>query len=195
LVAAWRIVRPRSPLTANIPNTELGADVTATYNASSSNLDALADAQSDAATSSSALGKLIRLRCDLTDESSVDELFQTAEQLAGKPVTILVRKSFGVYSIPAPHSFVFIITTTPFPPFPPKVNHAIYESTPSPIATMSLSQFRRTIDVNLTSSFIVLKAFLARLKRAKEQGEREVLDGNVSVVMVGSTGESRVAFV
>jgi NAD(P)-dependent dehydrogenase (short-subunit alcohol dehydrogenase family) len=60
---------------------------------------------------------------------------------------------------------------------------------------MSLSQFRRTIDVNLTSSFIVLKAFLARLKRAKEQGERDVVVGNVSVVMVGSTGESRVAFV
>jgi NAD(P)-dependent dehydrogenase (short-subunit alcohol dehydrogenase family) len=64
----------------------------------------LADAQSEAATdASSALGKLLPLRCDLTDESSVGELFQTAEELAGKPVTILVRQSFGVRSFPGCH--------------------------------------------------------------------------------------------
>ncbi len=67
------------------------------------------------------------------------------------------------------------------------VNHAIYESTPAPMHEMSLEQFRRTIDVNLTSSFVVLKEYLSRLAKAREQGAEKWLEG-VAVVMIGSTG-------
>ncbi len=52
---------------------------------------------------------------------------------------------------------------------------------------MSLSQFRSTLEINLVSSFIVLKAFLARLESAMKEGLKTVKEGNVSVVMIGST--------
>lgn len=68
------------------------------------------------------------------------------------------------------------------------VNHAIYIDEPSSISQMTLDQFRRTHDVNLVGSFLLLRAFLQGLERAKEAGD--ALGETVSVVLIGSTGRS-----
>jgi NAD(P)-dependent dehydrogenase (short-subunit alcohol dehydrogenase family) len=58
--------------------------------------------------------------------------------------------------------------------------HGVFETAEHSIAEMSVEQFRRTIDVNLTGTFIFVKHFL-----------RYILDPNwepaPSVVIVGST--------
>jgi hypothetical protein len=56
---------------------------------------------------------------------------------------------------------------------------------------MSLAQWNRTLETNLTGGFLVVREFVKRLVRVKEeQGEDSEALRNVSVVFVGSTGES-----
>ena len=65
------------------------------------------------------------------------------------------------------------------------VNHAIYVAEDIPLSQMSLGQWDRTLNANLTSSFLVIREYLKGL---------EDLDGNVigamdkvAIVLVGST--------
>jgi NAD(P)-dependent dehydrogenase (short-subunit alcohol dehydrogenase family) len=62
------------------------------------------------------------------------------------------------------------------------VNHAIYETAPAPLVDMELDQWKKTLDVNLTSSFLVTREYLRGLKGASES-ERE----KAAVVFIGST--------
>jgi NAD(P)-dependent dehydrogenase (short-subunit alcohol dehydrogenase family) len=56
---------------------------------------------------------------------------------------------------------------------------------------MSLAQWNRTVETNLTGGFLVVREFVKRLVRVRqEQGEGSEALRNVSVVFVGSTGES-----
>eukprot|EP01135_Chromosphaera_perkinsii_P002733 Nk52_evm101s226 gene=Nk52_evmTU101s226 len=65
------------------------------------------------------------------------------------------------------------------------VIHGIWPSQDLLIADMELSHWQNTIDVNLTSSFLITRAFMRGLRRdwTKEMLETE----NIAVVVVGST--------
>jgi NAD(P)-dependent dehydrogenase (short-subunit alcohol dehydrogenase family) len=62
------------------------------------------------------------------------------------------------------------------------VNHAVYEDKPSHIRDMSLSQWETTFTSNLTSSFLVIRAFLRQLDQLSD-AEKE----KVAIVLIGST--------
>ena len=62
------------------------------------------------------------------------------------------------------------------------VNHAIYEAQDVPLVDMELSQWQRTMDVNLTSAFLVVRAFLRQLRETPEELRREA-----NVILIGST--------
>ncbi|KAJ9092957.1 hypothetical protein QFC19_008555 [Naganishia cerealis] len=103
-------------------------------------------------------GKLACVQADVTREEDVVRMFAEAEEKIGKPVSVLV------------------------------VNHAVYNSTPAPLHKMSLSQWNETLTTNLTGSFLVLRQFLARLAKVKEeQGADGEWMRNVAVVLIGST--------
>lgn len=63
-----------------------------------------------------------------------------------------------------------------------QVNHAIYENKSAPIRDMSLQQWQSTITANLTSSFLVIRAFLRQLESLSSE-EKE----KVAIVLIGST--------
>ena len=56
---------------------------------------------------------------------------------------------------------------------------------------MSLTQWNETLTTNLTGSFLVIRQFLARVSKIKEEqgGDSERMR-NVAVVLIGSTGMS-----
>ncbi|KAF5353415.1 hypothetical protein D9756_007883 [Leucocoprinus leucothites] len=62
------------------------------------------------------------------------------------------------------------------------LNHAISSSVKEPLWKISLERWKHTIDVNLTSSFIVTKEYLKRLN-----GASETVKDRTSVVIIGST--------
>ncbi|KAJ3570189.1 hypothetical protein NP233_g4580 [Leucocoprinus birnbaumii] len=62
------------------------------------------------------------------------------------------------------------------------LNHAIVSSVKEPVWKISLERWKRTIDVNLTSCFIMTKEYLKRLEVASE----EVKD-RASILIIGST--------
>ncbi|PWN51073.1 NAD(P)-binding protein [Violaceomyces palustris] len=95
---------------------------------------------------------LVPIKADVTSEEQVDQLFEQAKQRQGRPVQVLV------------------------------VNHGIWPVEPFLLADMSLEHWQRTHDVNLTGSFLLIRAFLRQLKGQPE----EILD-KVSVVTIGST--------
>ncbi|GHJ90042.1 hypothetical protein NliqN6_6444 [Naganishia liquefaciens] len=103
-------------------------------------------------------GYLTCVQGDVTKEEDVDRIFVQAEKAMGRPVAVLV------------------------------VNHAIYESTPAPLHTMSLAQWNKTLNTNLTGGFLIVRAFLKRLVAVKEEKgiDHEWLR-NVAVVFIGST--------
>ncbi|KAI5450121.1 hypothetical protein NCC49_003748 [Naganishia albida] len=104
-------------------------------------------------------GRVQCLQADVTREEDVEVLFKEAEKgMMGKPVSVLI------------------------------VNHAIYESTPAPLHEMSLAQWNRTLETNLTGGFLVVREFMRRLVRVRqEEGEGSEALRNVAVVFVGST--------
>lgn len=69
-------------------------------------------------------------------------------------------------------------------PFLRTVNHAIYISTDAPLSAMSLDQFRKTLDVNLTGSFLCIRAYLRGLSRASAESKTRE---QANVVLIGST--------
>lgn len=62
------------------------------------------------------------------------------------------------------------------------MNHAIYEDKPAPVKDMTLQQWENTFTSNLTSTFLVIRAFLRQLDRLSD-AEKD----SVSIVLIGST--------
>jgi NAD(P)-dependent dehydrogenase (short-subunit alcohol dehydrogenase family) len=62
------------------------------------------------------------------------------------------------------------------------VNHGYYPSAHVPLAEMELSQWRATHDTNLTSSFLVCRAFLRGLTHLVDERKH-----CASIILVGST--------
>lgn len=65
------------------------------------------------------------------------------------------------------------------------VNHAIYVAEDVPLSQMSLAQWDRTINANLTSSFLVIREYLRGLEGLG--GDRGNLKDKAAIVLVGST--------
>jgi NAD(P)-dependent dehydrogenase (short-subunit alcohol dehydrogenase family) len=62
------------------------------------------------------------------------------------------------------------------------LNHAIGDIADEPVWKMPLERWKRTIDTNLTSSFIVAKEYLKQLEAASD-----TIKDRASVVLIGST--------
>ncbi|KAJ3998418.1 NAD-P-binding protein [Lentinula boryana] len=98
--------------------------------------------------------QLFSAQAELTHEPSVERIFALAEAHFGLPVQILI------------------------------VNHGIWIPQDMLIWEMELEQWNRTIDVNLTASFLVSKHFMRCL--AKDQVKDDVKE-KANIVFVGST--------
>ncbi|KZV80387.1 NAD dependent epimerase/dehydratase [Exidia glandulosa HHB12029] len=62
------------------------------------------------------------------------------------------------------------------------VNHGIWETRDAPLVDMDLSQWEHTLDTNLTSSFLIVRAFLRQLRDAPEE-----VKTSANIVFIGST--------
>ncbi|KAG6830362.1 hypothetical protein H0H87_008308 [Tephrocybe sp. NHM501043] len=62
------------------------------------------------------------------------------------------------------------------------VNHAIWPISSEPVVQMSLDQWRSTIDINLTASFLVCREFLKGLQSASESAK-----DYASILFIGSS--------
>lgn len=62
------------------------------------------------------------------------------------------------------------------------VNHAVYESRPAPLKDMTLKQWQGTFEANLTSSFLIIRAFLRQVEKLSDAQKDKV-----AVVLIGST--------
>ena len=62
------------------------------------------------------------------------------------------------------------------------MNHAVYESRDVPLRDMTLEQWNRTLTCNLTSTFLVIRAFLKQLDQLSHD-----MKSKVAIVLVGST--------
>jgi NAD(P)-dependent dehydrogenase (short-subunit alcohol dehydrogenase family) len=151
----------------NANGQEQHAKVTAVYNTTCEALE-----QDQAVMSARDRGQLCILGCDVTDEHAVQSLFAKAESNMGDVVKILVGEL-------SPSTRVVKLMS---------VNHAIYEDKPTPISQMSLAQFKKTHDVNLIGSFLLIRTFLQSLERLRLKGSESALGDTVSVVLIGSTG-------
>lgn len=65
------------------------------------------------------------------------------------------------------------------------VNHAIYYDDETPIWDMSLEQWQRTLDINLTSYFLYAREWCRQLARLKPSGDLNNLNANI--IFIGST--------
>ena len=65
------------------------------------------------------------------------------------------------------------------------INHATFVGEDIPIWDMSLAQWQRTIDVNLTSYFLYSREWCRQLKRLKPSTDIENLNANL--ILIGST--------
>ena len=65
------------------------------------------------------------------------------------------------------------------------VNHATYVTEDVPISRMSLEQWNRTINANLTSPFLVVREYLRGLESLGE--DQKSLGDKAAIVIVGST--------
>lgn len=64
------------------------------------------------------------------------------------------------------------------------VNHGIWPNRDAPLSQMSLDQWNKTIAINLTSSFLVIREFLRALDRPTvSAAERD----KAAVIFIGST--------
>ncbi|KAJ3727583.1 NAD-binding protein [Lentinula raphanica] len=125
---------------------EQGAKVTAHYNSNSDSLHPLASRYPSK--------QLLFTQAELTSESAVESIFDSAQDHFDLPVQVLV------------------------------VNHGIWPSQDTSIWEMELEQWNRTIDVNLTASFLVTKHFLRCLSK-HELGDD--VKRHVNIIFVGST--------
>ncbi|KAH7101243.1 NAD(P)-binding protein [Auriculariales sp. MPI-PUGE-AT-0066] len=61
-------------------------------------------------------------------------------------------------------------------------NHGLYMSTDVPLADLELSQWEKTMNANLTSTFLLVREYLRKLREADD-----MIKDKASVVMIGST--------
>ena len=61
------------------------------------------------------------------------------------------------------------------------VNHGVFIAERVPLVQMSLDQWRSTMDINLTASFLVTREYLRGLQEAPES-----VKDNASIVFIGS---------
>ncbi|KAE9406361.1 NAD-P-binding protein [Gymnopus androsaceus JB14] len=94
-------------------------------------------------------------KADLTSETSVGSLFASAQSQFSSPVQVLV------------------------------VNHGIWPPQDAFLWEMELEQWKNTMDVNVTSAFLVAKYFLKALAHVQEVKE-SVMD-KVNIVFIGSS--------
>jgi len=67
-------------------------------------------------------------------------------------------------------------------------NHAIFEGQDVPLSDMSLQQWKNTIDVNLTGTFLLVREYLKQLKQHCSTLTADSLKRlNANVVIIGST--------
>jgi NAD(P)-dependent dehydrogenase (short-subunit alcohol dehydrogenase family) len=64
------------------------------------------------------------------------------------------------------------------------INHAVFVEEDVPIWEMSLEQWQRTIDINLTSYFLYSREWCRQLKRLKPLTNNNI---NASLIIIGST--------
>jgi NAD(P)-dependent dehydrogenase (short-subunit alcohol dehydrogenase family) len=64
------------------------------------------------------------------------------------------------------------------------INHAVFVEEDLPIWEMSLDQWQRTLDVNLTSYFLYAREWCRQLKRLKSTIDNDI---NASLILIGST--------
>ncbi|KAL0570231.1 hypothetical protein V5O48_011739 [Marasmius crinis-equi] len=95
-------------------------------------------------------------QADLTSETAVKSLFQTSAADKLGPIHVAV------------------------------INHGVWIRDDVPLKDMSLERWNKTMDTNLTSSFLVAREFLKGLEKAKQQGEDPDKIDNASIVFVGS---------
>jgi len=100
----------------------------------------------------SSLSGVVALKADVTSESDVASLFSSAEAAQGMPVQILI------------------------------VNHGIWPTSPVPLSSMTLDQWRNTHSVNLDGSFLLCRSFLHSLKSASDP-----VKSVASICFIGST--------
>ncbi|KAF5376044.1 hypothetical protein D9615_007661 [Tricholomella constricta] len=62
------------------------------------------------------------------------------------------------------------------------VNHGVWPTENQPVVQMSLDQWKSTLDINLTSSFLVSREFLKGL-----QGASEIIKAYASILFIGSS--------
>jgi len=65
------------------------------------------------------------------------------------------------------------------------INHAIFSEKETPIWDISLEQWQKTIDVNLTSYFLYAREWCRQLKRLKST--IDINNVNASLILIGST--------
>lgn len=66
------------------------------------------------------------------------------------------------------------------------LNHGYFRSENLPIADMSLSSWQKTIDINLTGSFLVARGFLRQVNSARETAPKICIIGSTA----GKYGEA-----
>lgn len=57
------------------------------------------------------------------------------------------------------------------------VNHATYEDKDAPMKDMTLEQWNNTLTTNLTSTFLVIRAFLRQLESQSDEAAEDVVSG------------------
>ncbi|KAG8790183.1 hypothetical protein FRC12_012569 [Ceratobasidium sp. 428] len=95
------------------------------------------------------------VQADATDENSIERLFDHSGELFKQEVQVLI------------------------------VNHGIFPTEDVHLVDMDLQQWKRTLDVNLTGPFLIVREFLRRLRKPRENFTSDL--SKVSVVVVGST--------
>ncbi|QRV78483.1 Enoyl-(Acyl carrier protein) reductase [Ceratobasidium sp. AG-Ba] len=95
------------------------------------------------------------VQADVTEEKMVEHLFEQAGRAFGTEVEVLV------------------------------VNHGIFLPEDVQLVDMGIEQWKRTLDVNLTGPFLLVREFLRRIREPREYYVPNL--SKISVVAVGST--------
>ncbi|ELU37564.1 NAD dependent epimerase/dehydratase [Rhizoctonia solani AG-1 IA] len=94
-------------------------------------------------------------RADVTDEHAVKKLFSRGGEFFEQEVQVLI------------------------------VNHGIFPEEDVNLVDMDLAQWKRTLDVNLTGPFLLVREFLRRLRKPRRKFAPDL--SKVAVVVIGST--------
>ncbi|KAL5633833.1 hypothetical protein ACGC1H_005873 [Rhizoctonia solani] len=94
-------------------------------------------------------------QADVTDEHAVKKLFSRSGEFFEQEVQVLI------------------------------VNHGIFPNEDVNLVDMDLAQWKRTLDVNLTGPFLLVREFLRRLRKPRRKFAPDL--SKVAVVVIGST--------